>query len=247
MPNTADTMYVPAPRRADLNADMLRSNLWTSEVPGMIDYLDIQASHRPHPCFASRVMCVVDPAIHPWCCADCPSDSPEAVSPSPAGPSHPHIPDSPGHGLSHILHSPPTALADLPSVPHPRSSSPGASSAGLGQNVSLPSSSSLTCMPPAPLTLSPSLSALELPAVSLGDDLDSSSSSTVPSPSVLWQGLPIRPPSSHPQPFHGTPLFLNDLSPAMEPGSLASPSSAIDSSDRRPSSVPTVSSPPMCT
>ncbi|TFK77879.1 hypothetical protein K466DRAFT_571200, partial [Polyporus arcularius HHB13444] len=65
-----------APRRGDVSANMmLRSELWASDTPGMLDYMRMQARYEPHPCFPARVMCVVDDAIVPRCRVDCPTES----------------------------------------------------------------------------------------------------------------------------------------------------------------------------
>ena len=83
---------------------MLRSELWSSDVPGMLDYLDIKASYEVHPCFPARVMCVVDDVISPCCRPDCPSEpTPEPEMSPIAGPSAVLHSDRPAPALSPIV------------------------------------------------------------------------------------------------------------------------------------------------
>ncbi|KAI0712965.1 hypothetical protein C8T65DRAFT_695159 [Cerioporus squamosus] len=77
-----------APRRGDLTGDMLRSELWSSDNPGMLDYMAIKAAYKLHPCLPDRVMCIVDKDIVPRCRIECPTDPAPARAITPvAGPS----------------------------------------------------------------------------------------------------------------------------------------------------------------
>ncbi|TFK82464.1 hypothetical protein K466DRAFT_603651 [Polyporus arcularius HHB13444] len=158
-----------APRRGDLSANLMRSDLWTSDTPGMLDYLHIPAPYDPHPCFPSRVMCVVGPDVVPRCRLDCPTERARSREASPvAGPS----------GTQHA-ESPPSMRATSPSF-----------SADVNH---LPSPTLVASPGPSVLaSVGPSLSALQLSGILDDNDFASTTSTPLGSPTDVWRDLPPR-------------------------------------------------------
>ncbi len=154
-----------APRRGDLAANMLRSELWSTDTPGMLDYMRIPAPYEQHPCFPARVMCVVGSDIVPRCRIDCPSE--RAVSPatSPvAGPSGTNA-DHPSPSLSSQAFSPPWS-SEIVALPSPILMGSGSASRATLAARSLP--------------------ALQLTGLRDDDDYECSTSSSLGSPMDVW-------------------------------------------------------------
>ncbi|RDX47053.1 hypothetical protein OH76DRAFT_1419895 [Lentinus brumalis] len=104
------------PRTGDLKANMLRSELWASDTPGMSDYFEIKAASEPHPCFPARVILSL-PAI---------SIAPPGCSPSAVGTNAPSVTTRAGsardvypHGYLSIKHLVDIAVAFDVAAPSP--------------------------------------------------------------------------------------------------------------------------------